>query len=191
MWVFGYGSLVWKVGFPFTRRVVGHVRGYKRRFWWWSEDHRGVPGAPGRVVNLLKDVEDSQVWGVAYHVEDSVWEAGVRDQLDHREKGGYTQHTAVFYPQEVEENNGLEPIEVTLYLGDESHRQFAGPDDLEVMARTIVTSVGPSGPNIDYLYNLCEAMRTLVPEVEDRHLLELEEAVKKLEKNKVESDNAF
>ena len=180
MWVFGYGSLVWKVGFPFTRKVVGHVRGYKRRFWWWSEDHRGVPGAPGRVVNLLRDEEDSQVWGVAYHVEDSVWEAGVRDQLDHREKGGYTKHTTVFYPQEVEEN--LEPIEVTLYLGDESHRQFAGPDDLDVMARTILTSVGPSGPNIDYLYNLCEAMRQLVPEVEDKHLHELEEAVRKLEK---------
>ena len=47
--------------------------------------NRGVPGSPGRVVNLLPDSQESQVWGVAYHVEDSVWEAGVRDQLDYRE----------------------------------------------------------------------------------------------------------
>ena len=175
MWVFGYGSLVWKVGFPYTEKLVGHIKGYSRRFWWWSEDHRGVPGSPGRVVNLLPAEEDSEVWGVAYHVEDSVWEGGVRDQLDHREKGGYTQHTTLFYSQDHE------PIPVTMYLGDQTHPQYAGPDSLDAMARTILTRVGPSGPNIDYLYNLCEAMRDLVPGQTDTHLDQLETRVRQLQ----------
>ena len=138
VWVFGYGSLVWKTGFPYRRRLVGHVKGMTRRFWWWSLDHRGVPGAPGRVVNLLaSDNPESRVWGVAYEIPDEQWEGGVREHLDHREKGGYKQQKTLFHPKE----SGESPIEVTLYLGPKDDKQYAGPAPLEEMALTILKSV--------------------------------------------------
>jgi len=41
LWIFGYGSLVWRPGFEFTSRKVGFIRGYSRRFWQGDTFHRG------------------------------------------------------------------------------------------------------------------------------------------------------
>ena len=47
------------------------------------------------------------------------------------------------------------------------------------MAKTILESVGPSGPNKEYLYNLAHALKELG--IEDEHVSELDTAVKQME----------
>lgn len=169
IWIFGYGSLIWRPGFNYIRKVNCFVKGWKRRFWQGSTDHRGVPGSPGRVVTLVQDPE-ATTWGVAYCITE-VEARTVLANLDYREKGGYVRDIVdVFIQNEAPAIKG-----VVLYSATETNPDYLGPAPLEDMAKQIATARGPSGPNIDYLLNLAVSMRDMG--VEDTHVIELEEAV--------------
>jgi len=191
-WIFGYGSLVWKVDFPFYKSVVGYIKGFKRRFWLASTDHRGYPGNPGRVVTLIaSDDPEEKVWGVAYEIP---MDEATRKHLDHREAGGYSRQDAIFYPikeccvndtfklpKEKESGDASKSeteIPVTVFIASEEVEEYLGPQTLESIADVIAVSVGPSGKNTEYLLNLAVAMKELVPDAEDDHLYGLERLVR-------------
>lgn len=88
LWVFGYGSIVWKVGFAYEERRVCYARGWRRRFYQGSTDHRGTATFPGRTVTLerVEEGEDEPpCWGAAYRVAPEDAEA-VLALLEVREK---------------------------------------------------------------------------------------------------------
>uniref|UniRef100_A0A2R5L6J9 glutathione-specific gamma-glutamylcyclotransferase n=1 Tax=Ornithodoros turicata TaxID=34597 RepID=A0A2R5L6J9_9ACAR len=170
MWVFGYGSLMWKVDFPYEKRLVGYVQGYVRRFWQASEDHRGVPGNPGRVVTLIPSTDpDACVWGVAYEIH-SDQKVKVLEHLDYREKDGYDKVEVVFHPQDTT----VAPFKLTIYVAHQDNPFFVGPASEKEIASQIHSAEGPSGSNREYVLKLAEAMRTLVPHVKDQHLFDIE-----------------
>jgi len=92
LWVFGYGSLVWKppAGAEQNTRLVGYVEGYRRVWCQASTDHRGTPEAPGSVVTLVPDeTPGARVWGIAARLSDSddaLELARIIADLDYREK---------------------------------------------------------------------------------------------------------
>lgn len=84
-WIFGYGSLMWHPGFEFSENRPAAITGWIRRFWQGSTNHRGVPGAPGRVVSLVPD-ESAVCRGMAYRVDSKAYRAAV-ETLRAREQG--------------------------------------------------------------------------------------------------------
>lgn len=169
-WIFGYGSLIWRPDFPFEERYVARLEGWKRRFWQASVDHRGVPGAPGRVVTLLPDADES-TWGVVFRLGETVRHDVMR-ALDVREKGGYARHEAVVALTDAP----YPAVRATFYVATPENRNFAGPAPLEDIARQVRASVGPSGPNVEYVVELDRALAALG--VDDPHVRELARLVR-------------
>lgn len=164
VWIFGYGSITWRPAFRFGERRPGFVRGWARRFWQGSTDHRGVPGAPGRVVTLVRET-GAVCWGAAYRIEED--EAPeVLARLDEREKGGFDR-----CPVTVEFGAG-DPVGAVLYVAGPANLNYLGPAPLDEIARQVSSSAGPSGSNREYVLRLAEALRGLG--AHDDHVYELE-----------------
>ncbi|XP_039254734.1 putative glutathione-specific gamma-glutamylcyclotransferase 2 [Styela clava] len=172
IWIFGYGSLLWKADFPFVQKVIGYIEGFERKFWQSSEDHRGVPDNPGRVATLVEKV-GGVVWGAAYKLPCDKSDEVLR-HLDHREKGGYKTMKTTFFPRD----KTIPSFELLIYIGTPDNPNFIGPETLHEISDVIVNAVGPSGPNVEYLLNLAEFVKTYIPEDKDSHLFGLEQLVR-------------
>ncbi len=52
IWIFGYGSLIWKPELPAAETSRAKIHGYHRGLYMWSRVNRGTPEQPGLVLAL-------------------------------------------------------------------------------------------------------------------------------------------
>ncbi len=160
LWLFGYGSLIFRADFPWEERRPASIRGWSRRFWQGSHDHRGTPTAPGRVATLVAD-PDAICHGMAYRIDSEVME-----HLDLREKNGYLRFMT---PMTFEDDSHADGL---VYIATEDNAAWLGPAPEAEIARHIAVASGPSGRNADYLLSLAGALRELG--VADEHVFGIE-----------------
>ncbi len=155
-WVFGYGSLMWRPGFPFIDRRTAVLHGRRRAFCIYSVHHRGTYERPGLVLGLAPG---GAVRGMAYRVAAAEWD-GVYAYLRERE-----QPTETYFEtwREVKIDgdgaNGGRKVPALVFLSDMKHSQWAGALTPEQQAELIAGAQGLSGPNIDYLRDLVLHLR--------------------------------
>ncbi len=143
-WVFGYGSLMWRPGFPHIEALPALLRGYHRSFCVYSHHYRGTPEQPGLVLGLAPG---GHCGGLAFRTRRAD-EAAVRDYLDERELVSYA-----YLPMTLRVEIAGGEVDAYTFVADPHHRQYAGELGVERSAAIIMEAQGAAGLNRDYLIN--------------------------------------
>ncbi len=144
-WVFGYGSLMWRPGFPHLGSVPALLHGVHRALCIYSHVHRGTPDAPGLVLGLDRG---GACHGLAFHVEEH-HRSEVLAYLREREQTTMVYRETWRKARLLTGNQKI--VEVLCYVADRSHHQYAGPLTVSDQMGLIAGSKGQSGPNEEYV----------------------------------------
>ena len=143
LWVFGYGSLMWRPGFVYASRCRATLRGWRRSLCIHSHVYRGTPEKPGLVLGLDRG---GACAGVAFRVAASLRETTIR-YLRERE-----QATAVYLERVVPVTlESGERVRALTFVADRMHPQYAGRLEREAMLAVVRAGHGQSGDNAAYV----------------------------------------
>ncbi len=145
LWVFGYGSLMWRPDFEYAERVPARLIGLHRALCVYSFVHRGTPEKPGLVLGLDRG---GACRGIAYRVAAALREATIA-YLRQRE-----QITMVYIETMRLITLATSPqrqVRALVFVVDRSHPQYAGRLDLDRQLHLVRQGHGHSGANRDYV----------------------------------------
>jgi cation transport protein ChaC len=152
LWVFGYGSLMWRPGFDFIEQVPARLIGEHRALCVYSFDHRGTPEKPGLVLGLDRG---GACRGIAFRVAARRREATIA-YLREREQ---TTHVYREVMRSVWlENEARLRISAMAYVVDRGHVQYAGRLTLAEQVRYVRQGHGRSGNNRDYVLSTVKSI---------------------------------
>jgi cation transport protein ChaC len=155
LWVFGYGSLMWRTGFDYLERRLARLIGGRRALCVYSHIHRGTPERPGLVLGLDRG---GSCRGIAFRVAAEKATATL-SYLQERELVTKVYKEAI-RPVELLEGAG-ERVRALCFLVDRSHPQYAGGLSREEQLHFVQQGYGRSGANPEYVVETVRHMREL------------------------------
>ncbi len=165
LWVFGYGSLMWRPGFDYLERVPARLVGLHRALCVYSFVHRGTPERPGLVLGLDRG---GMCRGIGFRVTAKKRETTIK-YLRARE-----QVTTVYLEtvRRIElEEEARRQVRALCFIVDRSHVQYAGRLTLAECVHHVRQGHGSSGHNRDYVLETVQALEALGYRETDLHLI--------------------
>ena len=165
LWVFGYGSLMWRPGFDALERVPAKLIGMHRALCVYSFVHRGTPEKPGLVMGLDRG---GMCRGVAYRVAAAKREETIA-YLRERE-----QVTSVYLEtirRIALEDETRRQVRALCYAVDRGHVQYAGRLSVDESVHYVRQGHGRSGNNRDYVIETVRALEALGYRETELHLI--------------------
>lgn len=147
LWVFGYGSLMWRPGFAFEASAPGLLKGAHRALCVYSIFHRGTKEQPGLVLGLDRG---GACRGVAYKIAAGAEEATVAYL---REREQITEVYVEAYRKVALLDGSARSVSALTYLVDRTHGQYAGDLSLDEQLNVVRGGKGQSGENVEYVLN--------------------------------------
>jgi glutathione-specific gamma-glutamylcyclotransferase len=155
LWVFGYGSLMWRPGFAYEEARHARLTGFRRCFCIYSVYHRGTAKRPGMVLGLDRG---GACEGIAYRVAaanaaDTVRYLRAREQVNGVYREAHVEIELIEGPRRE--------VSALTYIVERAHPSYAGRLPLALQARLIRAGRGRSGNNLDYLISTLRHLREL------------------------------
>lgn len=166
VWVFAYGSLIWRPGFPFVERRIGTLRGYHRQFCLLMKRFRGTPEAPGLMLGLERG-------GIC---------RGVVHRLGEEDRDGALQTvwaremlTGAYMPRWVDVRTESGPVRAIVFVINRAHERYIGGLSDEEVADALALACGHVGSCAEYLLETVTHLEELG--IRDRRLWRLQAMV--------------
>ena len=146
IWVFAYGSLMWRPCFEAAETRRATLRGYRRRFNFWTMISRGTPARPGLGLGL-EEAAGAVCAGLACRMPDdpAAREASLHDLWAREMHGG------VYVSRWVDLETDAGALPAITFVVDPAHRQYAGDLTRAERAEIIAGAAGKYGTCFAYL----------------------------------------
>ena len=162
LWIFGYGSLIWRPEFECAERRPALVHGWHRALKMWSRINRGTPERPGLVFGLLSG---GCCRGVVFRIS--------------REQGGATLATlwsremalAVYDPRWLVAQTPQGPVRALAFTLSRKSPSHTGDLSEEEYRAIFSLASGIYGTTHDYAHRTLEELRR--HNIRDRNLEKL------------------